>query len=137
MNNNINKMENYFNKGSSRTPLIYFDSNQGSLEIKGRSIPENSTEFYKPLNEFIDSYLLLEKPNTVVTVFLDYFNTNSLKCIFNIFKQLESLMTKGCSVTINWNYEDGDEDMLECGKDFQSVLKIPFVMNKITTSLSA
>jgi len=130
-------MENYFNKGSSRTPLIYFDSNQGSLEIKGRSIPENSTEFYKPLNEFIDSYLLLEKPNTVVTVFLDYFNTNSLKCIFNIFKQLESLMTKGCSVTINWNYEDGDEDMLECGKDFQSVLKIPFVMNKITTSLSA
>lgn len=130
-------MENYLNKGSTRTPSIYFDTNKGILEIRGRSIPENSIEFYKPLNEFIANYLLLEKPQTIVNVSFDYFNTNSMKCIFDVFKRLETLVMKGQSVMINWIYEEGDDDMLEFGVDFQSVLKIPFTMKEIAAKPSA
>jgi len=32
-----------------KTPHIIFDAANGSLEIKGKSIPENSIEFYKPV----------------------------------------------------------------------------------------
>ena len=35
-------------EGSTKTPTIDFKSD-GELLIKGRSIPENSIEFYKPL----------------------------------------------------------------------------------------
>ena len=33
---------------SIKTPSITFNPNTGVLEIKGKSIPENSLEFYKP-----------------------------------------------------------------------------------------
>jgi len=129
-------MENYVNRGSARTPAIHFDTAKGILEIKGRSIPENSIEFYKPLNEFISNYILLEKPHTTVNVFFDYFNTNSMKCVFDVFKKLEILAIKGHSVIINWIYEEGDDDMLEFGLDFQSVLKIPFTMKEFAAKPS-
>ena len=48
-------MENLTLEGSAKTPTIKFDAENGVLELKGRSIPENSIEFYKPLNDWIDS----------------------------------------------------------------------------------
>ena len=36
-------------EGTPKTPTVKFDAEQGIIEIKGRSIPENSIEFYKPL----------------------------------------------------------------------------------------
>ena len=41
-------------EGTSKTPTIIFDSEAGLLELKGRSIPENSIEFYKPVVESLD-----------------------------------------------------------------------------------
>ena len=41
-------MENLTLEGSAKTPTVSFDSENGVLELKGRSIPENSIEFYKP-----------------------------------------------------------------------------------------
>ena len=35
--------------GTPKTPTVHFDAGNGKIEIKGRSIPENSIEFYKPL----------------------------------------------------------------------------------------
>ena len=40
---------------SVKTPKISFDDGSGALEIEGRSIPENSTEFYKPVFEWLES----------------------------------------------------------------------------------
>jgi len=37
--------------GTAKTPSVKFDGQEGVIEIKGRSIPENSIEFYKPLVE--------------------------------------------------------------------------------------
>ena len=36
-------------EGSPKTPTIEFNSDSGYLLIRGRSIPENSIEFYKGL----------------------------------------------------------------------------------------
>ena len=33
---------------STKTPKVCLDAGSGVFEIEGRSIPENSTEFYKP-----------------------------------------------------------------------------------------
>ena len=59
--------------------------------LKGRSIPENSIELYKPLNEWLDQYASAPKPATVVDMKLEYFNTSSSKCILDFFKKLEKV----------------------------------------------
>jgi len=121
-------MEKYSIEGTPKTPSIHFDLNGGILEVKGRSIPENSIELYKPLVDELDKYAASAKPATTVNVQLEYFNTSSSKCILDVFKKLESINKSGSAVTINWHYEEDDEDMLEAGEDYQAIINVPFKM---------
>ena len=119
-------------EGSPKTPTVNFEADAngtGLLEIKGRSIPENSIEFYKPLVDWLDNYSSSAKTNTTVNIQLEYFNTSSSKCILDVFKKLEGIHTGGASeVIINWHYEEDDEDMLEAGEDYQAIIRVPFKM---------
>ena len=125
-------METLLIEGSAKTPTIKFDAEQGVIEIKGRSIPENSIEFYKPLIDWLEKYSGKPKPNTIVNIQLEYFNTSSSKCILDVFKKLEFINKGGQSdVIINWHYEEDDEDMLEAGEDYDSIIKVPFKMIEI------
>ncbi|MFZ9848323.1 MAG: DUF1987 domain-containing protein [Flavobacteriales bacterium] len=119
-------------EGTSKTPTIIFDSEAGLLELKGRSIPENSIEFYKPVVESLDKYSHEPKDKTSVNIQLEYFNTSSSKCILDLFKKLESIHKTGKDVVINWFYEEDDEDMLEAGEDYQAIIKVPFKMIEVT-----
>jgi hypothetical protein len=123
-------MENLKLDGSAKTPAISFQS-VGKLELKGRSIPENSVEFYKPLNEWIDGYSKKPAAVTDVDVKLEYFNTSSSKCILDFFKKLESINGKGTEVKINWYFETDDEDMEEAGEDYQAIISLPFKMIQV------
>ncbi|MBN2667787.1 MAG: DUF1987 domain-containing protein [Bacteroidales bacterium] len=124
-------MESISIEGTPKTPTVEFNSNNGKIEIKGRSIPENSIEFYKPLVDWLDEYAASPKENTEVNIQLEYFNTSSSKCILDVFKKLEVIHKDGHSVNINWFFEEDDEDMLEAGEDYQSIIKIPFKMIEI------
>jgi len=120
-------MESYKNEGTNTMPTINFDLMAGTLEIKGRSIPENSVEFYKPLTDALKSYSSAPKETTIVTIELEYFNTSSAKCLLDFFKELEGLrVTGGSAVKIRWGYQAEDENILEAGKEYQTMLKIPF-----------
>ncbi len=119
-------MENLILEGSAKTPSVTFNSSEGKLELKGRSIPENSVEFYKPLNDWIDGYGGSPKAQTTVDIKLEYFNTSSSKCILDLFKKLEGIHGKGTEVSINWYFEEDDEDMEEAGEDYQAIISLPF-----------
>lgn len=119
-------MENLQLEGTAKTPSIHFDATAGKLELKGRSIPENSVEFYKPLNEWIDNYGKNPLSNTTVDVKLEYFNTSSSKCILDLFKKLESISGSKTTVAVNWYFEEDDEDMQEAGQDYQAIISLPF-----------
>lgn len=118
-------------EGTPKTPTVNFDGEKGKIEIKGRSIPENSIEFYKPLVDWLEEYMKSPKDMTEVDIQLEYFNTSSSKCILDVFKKLETMYKGGNEVVINWHYEEDDEDMLEAGEDYQSIIKIPFKMMEI------
>jgi hypothetical protein len=124
-------MEPIIIEGTPKTPSIKFDARDGVFEIKGRSIPENSVEFYKPLNEWLDNYMQGPLDKTVVNIRLEYFNTSSSKCILDVFKRLEAIHRSKHDVEINWFYEEDDEDMLEAGEDYDSIIKVPFKMIEI------
>ncbi len=119
-------MENLTLEGSAKTPTISFDASSGKLELRGRSIPENSVEFYKPLNEWIESYGTAPASATSVDVKLEYFNTSSSKCILDLFKKLEAISGDKTTVTVNWHFEVDDEDMEEAGQDYKAIIGLPF-----------
>ena len=123
-------METLSLQGSPKTPTVEMNAGNGVIEIKGRSIPENSIDFYRPVVEWLDSYAESPSEITEVNIQLEYFNTSSSKCILDVFKKLETVFKNNGEkgVTINWYYEEDDEDMLEAGEDYQSILKIPFKM---------
>lgn len=121
-------MEDIRIQGTPKTPTVNFISSEGLLEIKGRSIPENSIEFYKPLIDWIESYAQQPNDSSNVNIQLEYFNTSSSKCILDLFKKLEAINK---SITINWYYEEDDEDMLEAGEDYEAIINIPFKMIEI------
>lgn len=124
-------MESISIEGTPKTPSVGFDANTGIIEIKGRSIPENSIEFYRPLVEWLEEYSKEPQKLTTVNIQLEYFNTSSSKCILDVFKKLESIKKAKNEVIINWYYEEDDEDMLEAGEDYESIIRIPFKMIEV------
>lgn len=123
-------MEQLIIEGTPKTPTIKFDPSSGELLVKGRSIPENSIEFYKPLVDSLEAYSSNSKPTTNVVIALEYFNTSSSKCILDVFKKLEAI-NQNSEVIINWHYEEDDEDMLEAGEDYQAIINVPFKMIEV------
>lgn len=118
-------------EASAKTPSITFNGENGKLELRGRSIPENSIEFYKPLNDWVDHYGSSPSPTTLFEVKLEYFNTSSSKCILDLFKKLEKINGSGTEVKVNWYYEEDDEDMMEAGEDYQAIINLPFTMIEV------
>ena len=121
-------MEDLNLEGTAKTPTVDFKSN-GELLIKGRSIPENSIEFYKPIIDWLSDYGNSPQSDTAVNIQLEYFNTSSSKCILDVFKKLESL--PDTSVKVKWYYEEDDEDMLEAGEDYEAIIDLPFEMVEV------
>jgi hypothetical protein len=115
-------------EGTPKTPDVSFDHSDGALLLKGRSIPENSIEFYKPLVEWLENYSSSPQQKTVCNIQLEYFNTSSSKCLLDLFKKMEDMSKSGNEIIINWYYEEDDEDMLEAGEDYQSIINVPFKM---------
>ena len=118
-------------EGTPKTPSIKYIPEEGVIEIKGRSIPENSIEFYKPLVDWLEAYAKDPMKKTQVNIQLEYFNTSSSKCILDVFKKLEAIHKSKHDVVINWYYEEDDEDMLEAGEDYESIIRVPFKMVEI------
>jgi len=106
---------------------MHFSRETGEFEISGRSIPENSIEFYKPIINWLDNYIKEPNQSTLLVIKLEYFNTSSSKCLVEILRRLESLNDQSM-VKVKWCYEEEDEDMQESGEDFKEIIKVPIEM---------
>ncbi len=121
-------MEAYYLEATPKTPKLDFNPEENKFIISGRSIPENSIEFYRPLLDWLENYKHNTKKSINFDVRLEYFNTSSSKCLVEIFRKLEKIQTEGHEFTINWYYDEEDEDMQESGEDFKDIIKMPFRM---------
>jgi Domain of unknown function (DUF1987). len=115
-------MDIYKVERTSRTPFVLMDGKKGVIEIKGISIPNNSYEFYLPLFELIDKYVLNPATQTIVNLHLEYLNTSTSKALLEMFKKLSVLE----NVEFNWHFDVDDEEMLEHGKNYEALLDCPF-----------
>lgn len=120
-------------KETPTTPSVLLDPDAGMIRIEGRSIPENVIDFYQPIINWIDTYAKDPMAKTEVHFKLEYFNTSSSKRLFDIMKKVESIATNtGKSVSINWYYEEDDEDIYFAGNDYKALItKIDFNLIEI------
>lgn len=120
-------MNAFLIQSATRTPYIHFDPVTGKFEMKGKSVPEDTSFFYKPVMEWLDEYLKHPAKTTALNIQLDYFNTSSAKYLVDIFRRIEQIgkQNKG-EVMINWLYNELDIEMMESGEGYKSILKLNF-----------
>lgn len=108
------------------TPTIRFDSKTGELLLEGKSFPPDVTTFFKEILNWLDEYILNPADSTIIKLKLDYFNTASSKIVMDILYKMEELHQKGNKVIVEWFYPEDDEDMMETGKEYEELIKVPF-----------
>lgn len=109
-------------EGTEDTPKIMLDKENGIFEISGRSLPEDSAEFYAPILDWIEQYGKDPNPQTNFVFKLEYFNTASSKLILDLLSALEDID----GMSISWYFHEDDEDMEEAGEEFSELVEIPF-----------
>lgn len=113
-------MNNLILEETKYTPSINLDAQSGVLELVGKSYPENTFEFYKPMMDWVEEYFDgNEKNKTVVNIEIIYFNSSSSKLFFDFFDLLEEAHNNGKDVEVNWIYDPENEAALEAGEDFK------------------
>lgn len=109
------------------TPGIHFSKSDNIFELNGRSLPENASDFYEPVIDWISDYIRTPLDNTTLCFKLEYFNTSSSKCIteiLDLFKNIEKINDKVFKV--QWYFDKDDEDMEEMGETLKSMTQTNF-----------
>ncbi|MEE4196542.1 MAG: DUF1987 domain-containing protein [Bacteroidales bacterium] len=107
-------------------PYIIFDPLNNHFEIRGNSLPEDTTLFYQPVIEWIIEYAKDPNQVTHLVCSLDYFNSSSAKMLYELFIELEKIKDTGKEVKVTWGYDPDDHLIEEKGLEFKSILEIPF-----------
>jgi hypothetical protein len=113
-------------EATDETAQIILDKENGVFEFTGRSLPEDSAEFFEPILKWVKEYRKDPNPSTDIVFKLDYFNTASSKFIQDILASLEGVP----GVNITWYYMEDDESMEEAGGEFSELVQIPFALKK-------
>ena len=124
-------MEKLIIESTQNSPSVVLDPAAGVYEFSGESRPENVRNFYGPVLDWLEQYAGGSPgPGTFVFNF-DYFNSTSAKYILDIFKILRSVRDKNRDLTIQWHYEEDDEDMYEVGMEMSRMSGLAFEFVKI------
>jgi Domain of unknown function (DUF1987). len=107
------------------SPRVELNPN-GSIFIAGRSIIEDPFVFYNPILNWVKN----STAHTLeVEIKLEYLNTSSSIQIYKLLSTVQENFG-GQYASINWYYEEDDEDTFELGKEFESQLNLPFKFHK-------
>ena len=117
---------------TKNTPEVILDR-KGIIKLAGRLIHENAIEFFNPIDEWINEYFYNPSDFTCIEICFEYINSEGIKHLLDFFHKIIHIHLKNDmkKLIINWYYKDDDEDILEQGTFFSSVLKVPFNLIKI------
>lgn len=94
--------------------------------IFGKSFPEEYKKFYEPVILWLEDYAKNPNKETNFEIRLDYYNSATSTILLEIIQLLNRLYKKGHKVKIIWHYLEVDDNMLDTGKEFSEMVKVPF-----------
>jgi hypothetical protein len=109
-------------------PSVYLNAETGVCVISGESYLEETSQFYKPIYNWLKEFTNTGKP-IYFDFKLSYVNTSSSKHILFILRLLKEYQDAGGKVVANWHIEPGDTDTEEDVEDYMIItgLKINLV----------
>lgn len=110
----------YINK-SNKTPEVNFKYT-GLIELRGNSFLENTREFYEPLIEWLQNYVINPAEKTIVNFDFEYYNTSSQLWIFRVVEVLLDLVKVEKDIVFNWYFTE--EEVEEAGMDLANLLAV-------------
>jgi hypothetical protein len=116
-------------EGTRNTPAVQIET--GRIEIKGRSIPEDSFDFYSPVLAAIQDYFNNTELKTEMHFHLEYINSGSKKFITTILSHCNEFYLNGKNIIIQWYFDFDDDSIQELGNDLRAMLQIPFYLNEV------
>lgn len=111
-------MENLKIEATKYTSEIDFNADENILRIIGKSTPENTFEFFEPVKEWLNNYFK-EQRECTCTFNVPYFNSSSSRVIYDIFDILSDANDNGSTLTVNWEYNEANENGEESGEEFK------------------
>lgn len=124
-------MESLIRDKSETTPQLDFNIDEMLFSMEGECRPENVLTFFEPIITWIDEFKVWAPQHSAKKTLnfnfnLEYYNSSSAKFVFNIFKRLKEIDDNGIAVTMHWHYDILDEDLLECGQEYEKILGLNF-----------
>ena len=126
-------------EATDTTPKVVLDHLENTFEISGEASPEDAKLFYTTLFTWLEqykSYLYYlndkndTKKNLTFTFHLSYVSSSALKYTYNFLQHIEELKPLCDSVTIKWLYDKEDTDMEDNGKEFSTMVHLPFIIEQ-------
>ena len=115
---------------TKNTPEIVLDPS-GKIQIKGRSISGEVKALPAEVEIWLDSYLQNPGDLTLIEIYLDYIGGFNSGYYMEIVRKIKAVLQQNRKLAVNWYYEEDDEDMLEAGEDYESIIRVPFKMIEI------
>jgi len=104
---------------SENTPKVIMSQNNGLIEFEGKSYPENTFAFYRPITEWLKYYFNNHtnenKIKTINFKFL-YFNSATTQIIFEILDIFQESNME--NIKIYWFYDKENKNGLEDYEDY-------------------
>jgi len=122
-------MENLLVQSTDETPKIDFNVN-GQLSIVGVSIPENITNFYTPIIDWLNEFAKNLPATVNLTFEIEYINTSSTRVFIDFIKKVDSFKATCPNTSVTWMYEEDDEDNYDLGKDLEYSSKATLVFQQ-------
>lgn len=113
-------------------PFVHLDKENSIFKLEGKSIPEDSAEFYANVIIWLKEYAKNPNKETIFYLNLDYYNSSSAREIANIIKHFDEMYGNGHNVKIIWQYNPDDEVMKENGEDFSILFSLPIEIVALT-----
>ncbi|MCG8573487.1 MAG: DUF1987 domain-containing protein [Flavobacteriales bacterium] len=125
--------ENVEIPATANTPAIILNKDEGIIDVRGLSIPENTREFYYHFNRWLTEYSFHPAKRTQVTIALQYMNSSSSVVITRLIMLLDEMIGIKSEVRVKWFYERDDIEMKEQGEYYRLIMKIPIDLVEVET----
>jgi hypothetical protein len=119
-------MDNLVIGKTKSSPAVNLNAVNGQCTIAGSSYPENASEFYTPIFEWLNKYITEVTGELHVDFKLDYLNSSSIKFISDFVDKLDKYGKIGVKVEINWRFSKDDDDIKEFGEELQEEVSCVF-----------
>ncbi len=119
-------MKNLMIEATKSSPSINFDADSCNLSIEGASYPENTSNFFIDVVDWVADLLADTNRKVTLNIKLSYFNTSTSKALLDIIDMMEEKHKNGGNVELNWYYREDHENIQESGEEFAEDITFPF-----------